>query len=36
VVIAVLMLGLTGQEPLRRRTLLGAVVVAAGVALVVV
>ena len=36
VVIAVLMLAVTGQEPLRRRTLLGAAVVAAGVALVVV
>ncbi|GAA1161540.1 EamA family transporter [Nocardioides aquiterrae] len=36
VVIAVLMLGLTGQEPVRRRTVLGAAVVAAGVALVVV
>ena len=36
VVIAVLMLGATGQEPLRLRTLLGAAVVAGGVALVVV
>ena len=36
VVIAVLLLAVTGQEPLRRRTLLGAAVVAAGVALVVV
>jgi drug/metabolite transporter (DMT)-like permease len=36
VVIAVLMLGLTGQEPVRASTLLGAGVVAAGVALVVV